>query len=572
MSITISDVLKLKSFERAKLVAGAGGLTNKVEQVSVIETPDASLWFKGGELFISAFYSVKNDPKAQLDTIRAMKQVGSAGLVICYRERYVKEIDAAVIDFANANDVPIIELPGIEVVYFELINEIMNEVVQRKTMQLEYAREVHFRMIRLILEGKGYLEIGNNLEEIIKNPLLAVDKDFHILYKTASFSREFIDLLRDSFDFSFSHDSAFQNVEDNWKRIILPGCPAPLVVVPIIIGRKTTGKLIIIEQAEELDEWKLIALQEVSLVIALEQAKQLAVAEVERRHRKGFIDELLAGHITSENGALDKGYFFGLELSRFSVLILVELDNTEQSGQVYQQSRKFTDSKLKQESGLLIVDHLVKAIEHVVRKKSEKTLVLDKTNGAIILPYFLGTKNSREVLRQARQMAKEILEYTKEKLPGSTISIGISDYFGNVDEMARAYREAREAIQIIRCIGKNDRIGCFVELEGYSVLKQLVQNGNLQSYYERVYGPLLEYDRKNGTDLTYTAEVYFTSGGNSVEAAKRLFIHRNSIKYRKTKIKEILGYDPFEGVNYTKFFIATLAKQLLATSSDKNSS
>jgi DNA-binding PucR family transcriptional regulator len=64
------------------------------------------------------------------------------------------------------------------------------------------------------------------------------------------------------------------------------------------------------------------------------------------------------------------------------------------------------------------------------------------------------------------------------------------------------------------------------------------------AYYLSLLEPLQEYDRQHNGDLIRTLAVYLECGGNSVRAADRLFLHRNSLRYRLARIQALLGMDP----------------------------
>jgi len=53
--------------------------------------------------------------------------------------------------------------------------------------------------------------------------------------------------------------------------------------------------------------------------------------------------------------------------------------------------------------------------------------------------------------------------------------------------------------------------------------------------------PLREYDSAHSGDLVQTLAVYFQLGGNASRTAERLFLHRNGLLYRLSRIEEILG-------------------------------
>ncbi|MGI9048437.1 MAG: PucR family transcriptional regulator [Rubrobacteraceae bacterium] len=53
--------------------------------------------------------------------------------------------------------------------------------------------------------------------------------------------------------------------------------------------------------------------------------------------------------------------------------------------------------------------------------------------------------------------------------------------------------------------------------------------------------PLEAQDRERGSDLIRTLSVYFAANANISEAADRLFLHRNSLRYRLKRAGELTG-------------------------------
>ncbi len=73
------------------------------------------------------------------------------------------------------------------------------------------------------------------------------------------------------------------------------------------------------------------------------------------------------------------------------------------------------------------------------------------------------------------------------------------------------------------------------------------------------------YDREHSSDLIRTLRAFFAANANSSEAADRLYLHRNSLPYRLTRVQELTGLD-------LKDPRARLALQLglLATTTERN--
>lgn len=61
---------------------------------------------------------------------------------------------------------------------------------------------------------------------------------------------------------------------------------------------------------------------------------------------------------------------------------------------------------------------------------------------------------------------------------------------------------------------------------------------------QELLGELLDYDRRRGTQLLSTLDVWLMSGCNTAEAARGLFIERQTLHKRLRKIFELIGGDP----------------------------
>ena len=74
------------------------------------------------------------------------------------------------------------------------------------------------------------------------------------------------------------------------------------------------------------------------------------------------------------------------------------------------------------------------------------------------------------------------------------------------------------------------------------LLRELARGSALKPFRALVE-PLEEHDRERGSALVRTLRVYFLAGANASEAADRLFLHRNSMLYRLTRVEKLTGLD-----------------------------
>ncbi|WP_330182530.1 PucR family transcriptional regulator [Nocardia sp. NBC_01503] len=70
-----------------------------------------------------------------------------------------------------------------------------------------------------------------------------------------------------------------------------------------------------------------------------------------------------------------------------------------------------------------------------------------------------------------------------------------------------------------------------------------VPGGLQRRFAERVLGPVVDYDRKNGAGLLETLEVYLGCDGSWRQAADRMHLHLNTVRYRIGRVEELTGRD-----------------------------
>ena len=75
-----------------------------------------------------------------------------------------------------------------------------------------------------------------------------------------------------------------------------------------------------------------------------------------------------------------------------------------------------------------------------------------------------------------------------------------------------------------------------------ALLEALARSGDLRPF-RALLQPLETQDRERGSDLIRTLSIYFAANANASEAADRLFLHRNSLRYRLERAGELTGLD-----------------------------
>lgn len=128
------------------------------------------------------------------------------------------------------------------------------------------------------------------------------------------------------------------------------------------------------------------------------------------------------------------------------------------------------------------------------------------------------------------------------EVPGTTI--GLSTAVSARSEMPRARLQAERALSVARRTDAVARIAVFDDVWPAAALLRLATSPLSSEITSS--GPvrrLIELDQANGTEYADTLREYLLSGADSREAATRLNVHVNTVRYRIAKIRDEIAVD-----------------------------
>ena len=136
----------------------------------------------------------------------------------------------------------------------------------------------------------------------------------------------------------------------------------------------------------------------------------------------------------------------------------------------------------------------------------------------------------------------------------------VSARMADMAGMAEHYRQATEALLLGRRLSETDswyrrdcrhgRERCFShdDLAPYCAILNYTNHRNAANLCRSEFRELRQADAENGTDDLRVLFHYLTGGMNYTEAARQLFMHRNSVFYRISRILERLGVNEIDPV------------------------
>lgn len=122
-------------------------------------------------------------------------------------------------------------------------------------------------------------------------------------------------------------------------------------------------------------------------------------------------------------------------------------------------------------------------------------------------------------------------------------AFGVGKITKSIRCLYKSFRQAH-AVQKLQMNGKisEDKI-YYTEMGIYKLLMNIEDTDIISEYLEHTIQPLLDYDRENNADLVSVLRTYLNNNGSTHKTADALFVHRNTINYRLSKIQDLTGLD-----------------------------
>lgn len=196
MSVTVADILKLPSLRNAEVVGGRGGLQKTVWSISVLETVDPELLnnalfhndeFFGGELVITSFVNIKDDVEMQCRNIRRLAEGGEVGLILFYVGAFMQDIDEQLIRLADECDFALICMPRnrTDLRYGEVISDVMAAIFRDQSSGGSLVVELLERVSRLPKHQQTVDTVVKLLAGHLRATVIVADSERNVLNEAA---------------------------------------------------------------------------------------------------------------------------------------------------------------------------------------------------------------------------------------------------------------------------------------------------------------------------------------------------------------------------------------------------
>jgi sugar diacid utilization regulator/putative methionine-R-sulfoxide reductase with GAF domain len=275
--------------------------------------------------------------------------------------------------------------------------------------------------------------------------------------------------------------------------------------VPVMAGGAQLGSLHALGAAP-LSGWGMRVLERGATVVALELIKQQAAVDVEWRLRGELLEEILQsqGDLAS---ATQRAERLGVDLGQPRCVVILEPTVATQLP--------------------LLLDHLRRTGP---RRPSSDDLLIGRHGSRVVLALAAGTE--REAVHEAGRLRDRATR------AGIVTRAAIS---ATGTDLRRAHDQAEAAMRFAAAAGATG----LVQYTELGPLRFLLTTPDITELSALVVGelePLAAYDRREGSGhLMDTLRAYVDAGGHHRDAAERCHIHGNTLKYRLSRIADVMG-------------------------------
>lgn len=136
----------------------------------------------------------------------------------------------------------------------------------------------------------------------------------------------------------------------------------------------------------------------------------------------------------------------------------------------------------------------------------------------------------------------------------SEYCIGVSSLHSRLSELGNGINESLYSEKAGEVSGSY--FNYFNDIGVYSILIPHCNDLWFRHFYSSIIDPIISYDEKYNTELFDTAMKFVENDGIIMKTAEALFLHKNTIRYRINKIKELLQMEGMELHFYEQLSIA----------------
>ena len=291
------------------------------------------------------------------------------------------------------------------------------------------------------------------------------------------------------------------------------------------LGKEDKLGILAISNYKEMSEYEYRILIIVAHSLALKLHQNKLVSELAQKCSSELIEDILNNRIEAQSELIQRGRLanWDLELNYQLYLFSIGAEKNISAEDPYYLYE--------------IKERIMKKIHSLMKNEISREYILFSYDNNIVL--LINYSSESEIVKDDIQLIQKELT---ERIDRFYFNIGAGTFITEVQQISESYQQALYVLDFLEATERKNVIYYYKQLGIMRLLWQINQE-ELKEYTTEYLAKLIEYDKGNSTEWLDTLGVFLEEGGSIQQAAKKLYIHPNTMSYRVKRIKEILGID-----------------------------
>lgn len=533
-----------------RLLAGEAGFDAPVRWVHISELEDPTPWMSGGELLLTTGLQL-DTPERQRDFVTRLADHHLAGLGFGTGFAH-DSVPEAIVATARERDLPLVEVPY-DVPFIAVTEAAFSRLVNEQYAVLRRAIAAHERLERIVLSERGLDAVVAALATLIGGSVLVYDARGAPLVQR---------MFRQDLDEDTLAEVARELAErarGGERHAFAPSAPAlagRALVLPVAAGgaRDVGGGD---PQGVPLQAWLVAAKDEGGFSeldrLTLHQAVTIVALELLRRRVAEDTERRLAGDVFA---AIVSGELTGADLARR----LEPFGLAEHVGALVLAPPRPGGGAIAEAEA---------ALASALRAEAADGLMAQTDGLACALVAGLEEDELFALAERIAERTARVLDAPVQLGAGRAVAGG---------QARRTFHEARCALEARALAqppgangdqgpdgkeGSTTTVATYRDLGSFQLLLSLQDDDALRLFCDSILGPIEQSEGTYGGELMRSLEAFIEENGQWERAARRLYCHRHTLRYRMRRVEELTGRSLGSARDRIEFWLALRGRELV---------
>jgi purine catabolism regulator len=534
-----------------KVLTGEDGLELPVRWVHISELVDPTPWLSGGELLLTTGMLL-DTPERQREFVARLADRQLAGLGFGTGFSHA-EVPEPLLEVAKERRFPVFEVPY-ELPFIAITEAAFSQLVNEQYAVLRRALAAQERLERIVLSERGLEAVVGALAALVGAAVVVFDARGEVMMEhhfrrtldtdtLATLQAEVRERARRREARAF-----VPSLEHGNRGLALPVLADGGPTSPSGPARAPEAWLVALKDAGPLTDFDRLTLHQAVTIVALELLRTRVAGDTERRLAGDLLEAVVKGELNG-NELARRLAPFGLA-DRVAALVITRPGNGRGSPAPVEE-----------------------ALHAGLREEAVRALVASSGPLTCALVPGMGEED-------LFALAERVADRAGREL-GAPVRLGAGRAVPGADAR-RSFHEARCALEALAMADyghngngsngaeaggaagpKSPKVATYKQLGSFQLLLSLQDDDALRLFCDSILGPIEASEGHYGGELMRSLEAFIEENGQWERAARRLYCHRHTLRYRIRRVEELTGRNLGSARDRIEFWLALRGRELV---------